>query len=50
LAHLPNLKVDKLTSKFDFEGDKQRINSVLEAPPREDLKIFVNVEFLNGTC
>lgn len=50
LAHFPNLKVDKVTSKSDFVGLIHKTNNVLLVPPNDPLNIFVNGEFLKGIC
>lgn len=47
-AHFPNLNVDKLMSKSYKHGEMHNISKVLEFPPKDDLKIFVNGEFLKG--
>lgn len=44
-AHFPNRRVERLTSKSSLFGERQRMSSVLEWPPREDLRILVRGEF-----
>lgn len=46
LAHFPNLKVDKEISKSNADGEIHKIKRVLELPPKLDLNILVNGEFL----
>ena len=50
LAFIPNLIVDIVYSNYYKEVFKHKIIKVLELPPKDDLNIFVNDEFLNGTC